>query len=334
MREVDGFKPYASFPKPVEPNATGAKEAAGEKINALSSKIPSVSSPPPPTFLKSKAIGRWLAKMVFGSKEQRAANTELRAQLLANPKYSVEKVKFPTVDGLELSGTLVQPKDGLQEGKKTYIYCSGSFACYEEYVQDFGFRGVLKGLINDGHQVLLFDYRGFGENMIDQKNEDGGELQPSAQGIRYDTDAAYRFVKERGIEDQDIVMYGYSMGGNVAAEVAVEHNTNLVLDRVSLDTGAAAKEGVPAFLGSIAKSVIKHSFPLSVIKHLSGFKGKDLRIIIEKEGNPNEDPRVKEFKKVLAEDYHESIHEFQNMPHLFDQDHGPDYKFFEKINIS
>ncbi len=67
---------------------------------------------------------------------------------------------------------------------------------------------VLHGL---GHAVLIIDYRGYGRS----------SGQPSEAGTYLDAEAAWRYLRdERGINADDIVIYGRSLGGAVAATLA------------------------------------------------------------------------------------------------------------------
>lgn len=66
-----------------------------------------------------------------------------------------------------------------------------------------------------GFSVLLTDYRGFGAS-------DGEE--PSEAQMYEDSEIAWRYLTEtRDIEPQDIVIYGESMGGAVAIDLARRH---------------------------------------------------------------------------------------------------------------
>lgn len=293
-----------------------------EKTNSTSSNIKNTPEAKPVTFLKSKKIGKWLVKQIFGSKTERTGNPELRSNVLES--YPHEDVIFTTKDGLDLKGTLVKPREGIVPSGKTYIYCSGSFGCYEQYVQTFGFsRGILRELTNQGHQVMLFDYRGFGENM---------HLgDPSAEGVTMDAEAAYKFMRDQGTEDNDLVMYGYSLGGTVAASVASQHPTDLVLDRVPTDLAAAAKDSAPLFFKAVAHKVIGHEFSLSTIKPLEEFKGKNVKIVLEQE---KDDPRVEQFGKILASmgrKSEECLFVVANTPHVFDEQNTPTIEFLSNI---
>jgi fermentation-respiration switch protein FrsA (DUF1100 family) len=61
-----------------------------------------------------------------------------------------------------------------------------------------------------GLAVLLFDYRGYGKST--------GE--PSEEGTYRDAEAAYDFLAAEGFMPKGIVLYGESLGGGVAIELA------------------------------------------------------------------------------------------------------------------
>ncbi|MBI2682991.1 MAG: alpha/beta fold hydrolase, partial [Acidobacteriales bacterium] len=65
-----------------------------------------------------------------------------------------------------------------------------------------------------GFSVLLFDYRGYGLS--------DGEF-PSEQRVYEDADAAWRFTVEKGTAPRNILLYGHSLGGAVAVEMAMRH---------------------------------------------------------------------------------------------------------------
>ena len=68
-----------------------------------------------------------------------------------------------------------------------------------------------------GYGVLLIDYRGYGLS--------GGKF-PNEQRVYEDAEAAWQYLTaERGIDESDVVIYGRSIGGAIAIELASQHPT-------------------------------------------------------------------------------------------------------------
>lgn len=71
-----------------------------------------------------------------------------------------------------------------------------------------------KRLYDQGFSVLLIDYRGYGES-------DGS---PSEQGVYADAEAAWQYlVNQRQLAPNSIVIYGHSLGGAIATNLALQH---------------------------------------------------------------------------------------------------------------
>jgi fermentation-respiration switch protein FrsA (DUF1100 family) len=68
--------------------------------------------------------------------------------------------------------------------------------------------------------VFVFDYRGYGQS----------EGRPSEQGVLDDARAARRWLAEReGLSEQQIVLFGRSLGGGVAVDLATDGARGLIL---------------------------------------------------------------------------------------------------------
>ncbi len=65
-------------------------------------------------------------------------------------------------------------------------------------------------LLATGVNVLLFDYRGYGRS----------QGQPSEEGTYRDAQAACEWLRQKGLAGTNIVAFGESLGGGVAAELA------------------------------------------------------------------------------------------------------------------
>jgi uncharacterized protein len=71
--------------------------------------------------------------------------------------------------------------------------------------------GQMRTLAMLGTNILAVDYRGYGKS----------EGSPNEMGVYRDADAAYDYlIHQRHFEPQDIVIYGHSLGGAVAVNLA------------------------------------------------------------------------------------------------------------------
>ena len=117
---------------------------------------------------------------------------------------AAEEVTFPTEDGLSLNGWFL-PRGA---AAATVLVLNGNAG-------NRAFRAPLAvALQRRGLQVLLFDYRGYGDN----------EGTPTESGLRADARAAYRYLVVRSDVDADrLVYFGESLGTAVATGLAAEH---------------------------------------------------------------------------------------------------------------
>lgn len=72
-----------------------------------------------------------------------------------------------------------------------------------------------RGMHGQGYNVLMIDYRGYGKSK-------GGK--PSEAKVYEDAESAWNYlVKQRGISPNRIFIYGHSLGGAIAIDLAVRH---------------------------------------------------------------------------------------------------------------
>jgi uncharacterized protein len=72
----------------------------------------------------------------------------------------------------------------------------------------------MKALSRLGLNILAIDFRGYGKS----------EGKPNEQGLYLDGEAGYKYlVESRHFEPRNIFIYGHSLGGAVATEVAFRH---------------------------------------------------------------------------------------------------------------
>jgi fermentation-respiration switch protein FrsA (DUF1100 family) len=115
----------------------------------------------------------------------------------------IERVEIATEDSVRLVGWAIP---AAPDGSGFWLLiCHGNAGNLSEFDRPLHYAG-LRAL---GLNLLAFDYRGYGES--------GGT--PSEQGLYRDAAAAYRYLRERGIPPDRIIVFGHSLGSAVALEL-------------------------------------------------------------------------------------------------------------------
>ncbi|MFH2138945.1 MAG: alpha/beta hydrolase [Candidatus Omnitrophota bacterium] len=124
-------------------------------------------------------------------------NTESTPQ---DAGITYEDVFFSAADKVKLHGWFI-PAAGLN----TIIFCHGNGGNISHRIDKISF------FHNLGVNIFMFDYRGYGKSAG----------RPSEAGLYQDAQAAYEYVKSRtASEKQKIIIYGESLGGAVAVDLA------------------------------------------------------------------------------------------------------------------
>jgi fermentation-respiration switch protein FrsA (DUF1100 family) len=112
-----------------------------------------------------------------------------------------EDVVFKSADGMDLSGWYIPAENS----KLTLLFCHGNGGNIAHRLDSINIFNNL------GLNCFIFDYRGFG-------NSPG---KPSEEGTYMDAMAAYKWLtKEKKIPADDIIIFGRSLGGSIAAQLA------------------------------------------------------------------------------------------------------------------
>jgi len=112
-----------------------------------------------------------------------------------------EEVYFNTEDGLKLHAWYIANN----QAEKTLLFFHGNAGNISHR------RSSIEIFHNLNLNVLIVDYRGYGKS----------EGNPSEQGFYKDATAAwYHLLDERGVDASDIIIFGRSLGGVVATELA------------------------------------------------------------------------------------------------------------------
>ena len=110
---------------------------------------------------------------------------------------------------------------------------------------------LAQALANQGFGVLLFDYRGYGEN----------PGSPSEEGLARDVRAARQFLIDEGVPGERLLYYGESLGAAVVAELATEHPpAGLVLRSPFTDLASVGQIHYPLLP---VRALLKDRFPVA-----------------------------------------------------------------------
>ena len=141
----------------------------------------------------------------------------------------VEKVKITTKDNLEL---LAWYYDKGNKNYKTLLFLHGNAGSLENRINKINhFKDM-------NMNFLLLSWRGFS----------GNKGQPTEKGIYEDARSAIQWLKEKGLETEDIVIYGESLGTGVAVEVAQNNNfAGVILESPFTSMVDAGKTKYPLF---------------------------------------------------------------------------------------
>lgn len=112
-----------------------------------------------------------------------------------------KEVFFKTSDNKLLHSWFI-PND---KAKFTLIFCHGNAGNISHRIEKILLFHKL------GLNIFIFDYRGYGKS----------QGSPNELGLYKDASAAYNYLSEkRGISENDIILYGESIGGGVAIDLA------------------------------------------------------------------------------------------------------------------
>ena len=115
-----------------------------------------------------------------------------------------EDVRFRAQDGVELNGWFFPADPNQPRASLAVLLCHGNGGNISHRLD------MAQALLSTGVSVFLFDYRGYGRS----------QGHPSEEGTYLDGAAAYRWLEQKGFSGGRILLYGESLGGGVAAELA------------------------------------------------------------------------------------------------------------------
>jgi fermentation-respiration switch protein FrsA (DUF1100 family) len=142
-------------------------------------------------------------------------------------EVEIEKVKIVTSDNINLLGWF--HKKDLKKFK-TIVYFHGNAGALENRIHK------LNHFKDMDVNFLIIAWRGFS----------GNKGKPSEEGLYTDANSAILWLKNLGLTEKDIILYGESLGTGVATEMAQSNNfAGLVLETPFTSMVDAAKNFYP-----------------------------------------------------------------------------------------
>ena len=124
---------------------------------------------------------------------------------LANEPNEIEKVKITTEDNIDLKGWFYNKN---LKKLKTILFFHGNAGSLENRTYKLNHFKDLN--VN----FLIIAWRGFS----------GNKGKPSEIGLYEDAESAVKWLKSKGLTEEDIILYGESLGTGVAVEIAQNKN--------------------------------------------------------------------------------------------------------------
>lgn len=123
---------------------------------------------------------------------------------------SFEEINFESSDNFLLNGWFIP----CQGAKDTILFCHGNAGNISHRLEKIAiFRSL-------GLSTFIFDYRGYGKS----------QGSPSEKGLYEDAASAYRYLISRSdISPDSIILYGESIGGAVAIDLASKQKVKALL---------------------------------------------------------------------------------------------------------
>ncbi|MFH1853721.1 MAG: alpha/beta hydrolase [Candidatus Omnitrophota bacterium] len=140
-----------------------------------------------------------------------------------------EDIYFKAQDGTQLNAWFI-PKEA---PRFTILFCHGNGGNISHRIEKIALLNALN--LN----VFIFDYRGYGRS----------SGRPSEKGFYDDAGAAYNYlVSEKNIPPEKIVLYGESLGGAVAIDIAAKKTAGaLIAESAFTSTKDMARVVYPFF---------------------------------------------------------------------------------------
>ncbi len=176
-----------------------------------------------------------LQDVSFGLRESIFYRPNKTDAFKAESNNGLEPLPIFTPDGNVLNCYYRAP----EQGKPTLMFLHGSGKTASSYA-----RKMPEFLKEEGYGILLAEYRGFGKST---------PIKPTEKTTYLDAYDAMEFLeREKNTPTSDIILWGHSMGGATAAELASKHKfKGVILDSTFTTLGDLVKHEVKGFWGKV-----------------------------------------------------------------------------------
>ena len=116
----------------------------------------------------------------------------------------VEDIYFKAEDGVQLNGWFFAAAPDSPRATRVILHLHGNAGNIGSRLETY------RALLETGVNLFAIDYRGYGRS----------QGSPSEEGTYRDAQAAWRWLGAKGFAPSDIIVFGESLGGGVAAGLA------------------------------------------------------------------------------------------------------------------
>lgn len=142
-----------------------------------------------------------------------------------------EEITLTTADGERINGLFFE-----NDHPDIILYFHGNAGDLS------GWQYVSSDFTSLGFNFMIIDYRGYGKS--------SGRI--TEKGLYLDGEAAFDFLRTKGFQPENIIVYGRSIGSGIAVHVAANRNCKgLILESPFSSLSTLANEKLPLFFPSI-----------------------------------------------------------------------------------
>lgn len=177
-----------------------------------------------------------------------------------NMPYEAEEIQITTPDSIKLQAWFIDHPNA----EKTVLYFGGNGFVIESSYQ------IITSILKQNVDLLVFNYRGYGRN----------NGTPGIEGIKTDALAAYDYlVSEKGIDKNNIILHGHSLGTFAASYSANKRESRaLVLESPVTSVNDWSASVLPWFIKPFFK--IKADSILTDISNIHYVENLDIPLLL------------------------------------------------------